>query len=100
MTLITQTKASLRSSIGRMRQLGRVYLVGGLVGVLYAVRLSRNRSNMEHVTRCLMAERELHREHVTILNRQLQELARERQELSVDARMFWRDQTDGIGASQ
>lgn len=78
------------SLVIRVRTAARLYLLGGFVGLVYALKLTRTRSNLAHARRCLELENDLHREHVSILRHQITELAEREQQLRQESADYWR----------
>lgn len=74
----------------RVRTAARLYLLGGIVGLVFALKLKRTRRSLEHARRCLDLENDLHREHVSILRHQIAQLAEREQRLRQESAEYWR----------
>lgn len=90
MTLITSLRAGLARATEAARSVARVYVVGGPVGVFYALQLARVRRRLARVSVQIHRENELHRENLRTLNFELTTLVQTQQAMSQAAGEFWR----------
>ena len=70
--------------------LWHVFLVGGPVGLYYALKLEYLRRRSRHVSVLIHRENDLHREHLRALNFELMQLLQSEQSANVGAAEFWR----------
>lgn len=89
MTLTATLRAAFAGAQERARKIGHLYLVGGPVGVFYTLKLTYIKRRQARLMVYLVRERDLHREHLNVLNHQLTQLVDEQQRTSAAAAQFW-----------
>lgn len=89
MTLIASIRTAIGNAYDGARRIGNLYLVGGPVGLLYALKLAYIKRRQAQVVLYISREKELNRAHLAALNHELTQLVTEQQRTSVAAAQFW-----------
>jgi hypothetical protein len=90
MTLLASFRAARARTVAAAGRLARVFTHGGLVGVVYALKLAYLKRRMAEVSTCIHRENELHRANLAALNHELTGLIDAHQATNVAAGHFWR----------
>jgi hypothetical protein len=89
MRLVDSIRAACARTHSAVQRVGHLYLVGGPVGVLYALRLALIKHRMATVAEYIVREKELNRTNLAALNHELTQLVTKQQGTSAAAAQFW-----------
>jgi hypothetical protein len=89
MRLVESIRAALARVVIAAQKLGHLYLVGGPVGVLYALKLALIKRRIATVSEYIIREKELNRANLAALNYELTQLVAKQQGTSAAAAQFW-----------
>jgi hypothetical protein len=90
MTLLASIRGACARAVAAAGRVARVFSHGGVVGVVYTVRLARLKRRMANVSTYIHRENELHRANLAALNHELSTLIDEHQATNLAAGHFWR----------
>jgi hypothetical protein len=89
MRLVDSIRAALARATAAAQKVGNLYLVGGPVGVFYALKLALIKRRMAAVSEYIRREKELNRANLAALNHELTQLVAKQQGTSAAAAQFW-----------
>lgn len=90
MMLFNSARAHATRLGGAVAQLAQPFLLGGPVGVFYAVKLAWLRARAARISLYIHREQELHRANLKALNHELNEVISAEQGANIAAAQFWR----------